>query len=98
MTVTPDHLRALLAASLVAWRVPGDARRVDDFVTVRACEQDIRVARAAPGLPFRYTVTVGMRTRHASSVAGLLRVVRGIVDPEYQPVRLRIAPSPIVAS
>jgi hypothetical protein len=98
VTVTPDHLQALLAASLVAWRVPGNARRQDDAVIVSAREQDIRVARAASGLPFRYTVTVGTRTRHASSVAGLLRVIRGLVDPEYQPVRLRIAPSPIVAS
>ena len=98
MTVTPDHLLALLAASLAAWRVAGDARREDDEVIVRAREQDIRVARAAPDLPFRYTVTVGTRTRHASSVAGLLRVIRGLVDPEYRPVRLRIAPSPIVTS
>jgi hypothetical protein len=96
--VTPEHLRALLAASLEAWRVPGDVRRLDDAVIVTACGQDIRIARASRGLPFRYAVTLATRTRHASSVAGLLRVIRGLVDPEYRPVRLRIAPSPIVAS
>src|SRR5262249_28070935 len=96
--VTPERLHVLLATSLVAWRVPGDVRRQDDAVIVRACGQDIRVARAAPGLPFRYAVTLATRTRHASSVAGLLRVIRGMVNPEYRPVRLRIAPSPIVAS
>jgi hypothetical protein len=96
--VTLDHLHALLAASLAAWRVPAETRRRDDAVQVLACGQDIRVARAAVGLPFRYTITVGARTRHASSIAGLLRVVRGAVDPEHRPVRLRIATAPIVAS
>jgi hypothetical protein len=93
-----DRVQALLAESLLAWRVNGEVRRDADAVLVLANDQAICVARAAPGLPFRYTVTVRERARHASSVAGLLRIMRGLVDPAYQPNRLRIAPTPIVAS
>ena len=93
-----DHVQALLGASLAAWRVDGEVRRDADAVLVIVGDATVRVERAAPGLPFRYMVALGGRSRAATSVAGLLRTVRGAVDPAYQPVRLRIAPTPLAAS
>jgi hypothetical protein len=36
----------------------------------------------------------GERTRGVTSVSGLLRRLRAVVDPDHRPVRLRIAPLP----
>jgi hypothetical protein len=93
-----DRVQALLVESLVAWRVGGEVRRAADALVVVANGEVLRVERAAPGLPFRYTLTRDGRARHATSVAGLLRAVRGVIDPGYQPIRLRIAPTPLTAS
>ena len=41
-------------------------------------------------------VAEGERTRGVTSIAGLLRAVRAAVDPGYRPVRLRIAPLPLL--
>ena len=41
-------------------------------------------------------VTEGERTRGVTSIAGLLRTVRAAVDPGYRPIRLRIAPLPLL--
>jgi len=37
------------------------------------------------------------RDRGVTSIAGLLRMVRRIVDPDHQTSRLRIAPSRLVS-
>jgi hypothetical protein len=58
----------------------------------------LRISRAPADLPFRWMVGEGERTRGATSIAGLLRNVRAAVDPDYRPVRLRIAPLPLVPS
>jgi hypothetical protein len=84
----------LLAASLAAWRVAGRVERDADRITVTAGEHTLLVARGAP--PFRWTVTLDGRERGVTSIAGLLRLVRRIVDPDHQGSRLRIAPSPLV--
>jgi len=84
----------LLAASLLAWRVAGRVERESDRITLTAGEDTLVVARGTP--PFRWTVTLGGRERGVTSVAGLLRLVRRVVDPDHQPSRLRIAPSPLV--
>jgi hypothetical protein len=89
-----DRVQALLAECLTAWRVSGEVRRDGDAVLLAACGEVLRVEPAAPGLPFRYTLTRDGRARHATSVVGLLRTVRGVIDPGYQPVRLRVAPTP----
>jgi hypothetical protein len=94
---TPDTLglvHRLLAASLVAWHIAGRAERDGDRITRTAGDETLLVARGAP--PFRWTVTLAGRARGVTSIAGLLRVVRRVVDPDHQASRLRIAPSPLV--
>ena len=59
-------------------------------------EKSIRVARAPAGLPFRFAVTIGERERMATGVAGVLRLVRGAVDPDHAGVRLRVGRLPTV--
>ena len=89
----------LLVQSLRAWRVRGEvSREADGVLLVAAGEKRLRVSRAPADLPFRWMVGEGERTRGATSIAGLLRNVRAAVDPGYRPVRLRIAPLPLVPS
>jgi hypothetical protein len=84
----------LLVASLVAWRVNGRVARAGDRITLTAGEHTLLVGRGAP--PFRWTVTLAGRERGVTSIAGLLRTVRRVVDPDHQASRLRIAPLPLV--
>ena len=93
---TVDLVHRLLAASLVAWRVAGRVEREADRITLTAGEDTLLIARGSP--PFRWTVTMAGRERGVTSIAGLLRTVRRVVDPEHQASRLRIAPSRLVAS
>lgn len=89
-----DKLCGLLDASLAAWRIAGKARRDEaGAIIVNAAGKSIRIAAAAPGTPFRWTVTTPDRTRGAASVVGVLRAVRSAIDPQYSPMRLRVAPS-----
>jgi hypothetical protein len=46
-------------------------------------------------MPFRWVITHLERKRTAASVSGVLRNTRQILAPDYQPLRLRIAPQPI---
>jgi hypothetical protein len=91
---TVGLVHRLLTASLAAWRVDGRVERSDDRVTVTTGDDTLLIARGAP--PFRWTVTLAGRTRGVTSVAGLLRTVRRVTDPDHQASRLRIAPSPLV--
>jgi hypothetical protein len=84
----------LLAASLAAWKVAGRVERDADRIALTAGDETLLVARGAP--PFRWTVTLAGRDRGVTSIAGLLRLVRRVVDPDHQPSRLRIAPSRLV--
>ena len=88
----------LLRQSLAAWRVGGEVQRdADGAVALTAASRELRVTRAAPGVPFRWMLAEGERMRGVTSIVGLLRTVRATVDPGYRPARLRIAPSPLVA-
>ena len=91
---TAALVHRLLAASLMAWRVAGRVERESDRITLTAGDDTLVVARGTP--PFRWSVTLAGRERGVTSVAGLLRLVRRVVDPDHQPSRLRIAPSPLV--
>jgi len=85
----------LLVAGLRAWRVDGSVTRAPDgTLELTARGATLRVSRAS--LPFRWMVTFGVRSRGVTSVAGLLRTVRRVVDPDHQSNRLRIAPAPLV--
>ena len=95
----PDNVQELLAQSLLAWRVVGEVRREPDgALLVTAGEKRLRVSRASGDLPFRWMVSEGERTRGVASIAGLLRSVRAAVDPGYRPIRLRLAPLPLLPS
>ena len=95
-TETIELVHRLLAASLAAWQVAGHVERNADRITLTAGEQTLLIARGAP--PFRWTVTLAGRTRGVSSIAGLLRTVRRVIDPDHQASQLRIVPSPLVTS
>jgi hypothetical protein len=84
----------LLAASLAAWHVVGRVERDGSRITLTAGDEILLIARGAP--PFRWTVTLAGRERGVTSIAGLLRMVRRVVDPDHQASRLRIAPSRLV--
>ena len=97
--VLDEAVFELLVQSLRAWHVSGDvAREADGALLVTAGEKRLRISRAPADLPFRWMVAEGERTRGVLSIAGLLRTLRATVDPGYRPVRLRIAPLPLVPS
>ena len=91
---TVELVHRLLMASLDAWQVAGRVERDDDRLTLTAGGHTLLVARGAP--PFRWTVTFSGRDRGVTSIAGLLRLVRRVLDPDHQASRLRIAPAPLL--
>ena len=93
----PDHVCELLVQSLAAWRVTGEVRReTDGTLLLLAGDKRFGVSRATGEVPFRWIVCESERTRGATSIAGLLRTLRAAVDPDYRPIRLRLAPLPLV--
>ena len=92
---TVGLVHRLLMASLVAWKVTGHIERDGNRITLVAGAEPLLIARGAP--PFRWTVTMAGRERGVTSIAGLLRLVRRVVDPDHQASRLRIAPSRLVS-
>jgi hypothetical protein len=88
----------LLRASLAQWGADVSvALAKDGKISILWTDADILIARAPSELPFRWVVDVGGRQRAASSVTGLLRIVRGTIAPAWRPGRARIAPLPPVA-
>ena len=86
-------LARLLASSLALWKRSGTVRcDAGGGILVEIEGHVARIARAAPGVPFRWAITVDGRERVASSVNGLLRVLRSSLDPVFRPSRVRIAP------
>ena len=86
----------LLTASLLAWKVAGRVERDAERITLTAGDETLLVARGTP--PFRWSVTLAGRERGVTSIAGLLRTVRRVVDPDHQASQLRIAASRLVPS
>ena len=94
-----DLVHQLLVQSLAAWKATGQAQReADGSVLVTAGDKRLCISRAPSDLPCRWMVDDGARTRGATGIAGLLRIVRTAVDPDYRAVRLRIAPLPLLPS
>ena len=105
----PDSLAELLRAALEAWGVQGLVVRDKDgalFISVDVSsaaeqgerEKSIRIACAPAGLPFRFALAVGGRERMATGVAGVLRLVRAAIDPDYEAQRLRVGRQPAVTA
>lgn len=90
------RVERLVARSLVVWRVPGRVAQEDGAIVVASLGRSLRIARAAPDLPFRWLVTVDGRARPAVSVIAVLRQVRLALDPGYAKVRVHIAPMPVL--
>lgn len=88
-----EALLALVASSLAMWGRSGSARQDEaGNIIVESEAHVVRIARTAPGVPFRWSLTIDGRERVASSVTGLLRVLRSSLDPDFRPSRVRIAP------
>lgn len=88
---------ALLQSSLALWQRSGSVRRgATGAIIVETDKHVAQIIRAAPGVPFRWSINVDGRDRVASSVTGLLRVLRIGLDPDFRPGRVRIAPIEIV--
>ena len=99
MSEAGELVRELLVQSLAAWRVAGSvAHAVDGALVIAGARKAIRIERAPPHLPFRWTVTVDGRKRGAISLVAVLRQVREALDPGYAANRVRIALAPLVPS
>ena len=91
--MTDEKLLALLRTSLALWKVDATIATRDDDSLLLTLDDDSRVSvgRAPAGIPFRWMVTTPAgRDRPASSVAGLLRVLRSTLDPSWRPGRARV--------
>jgi hypothetical protein len=90
-------LARLLTSSLVLWKRRGTVRyEKSGTIIVEADRHVARIARAAPGIPFRWSITIDGRERVAGSINGLLRMLRASLDPNFRPSRVRIAPIEIM--
>jgi hypothetical protein len=88
-----DALLGLLIASLDAWRFEGRVQsEADDTIIVITPDVALRIKTAPPDMPFRWIVSSSDRQQVATSVAGVLRVVRRRLDPDFASVRIKIAP------
>lgn len=86
-------LARLLASSLTLWKRHGSVRHeTSGAIVVEADGHVAHIVRAAPGIPFRWSITIDGRERVAGSVSGLLRMLRSSLDPDFRPSRARIAP------
>jgi hypothetical protein len=102
MSRADDRLADLLAESLRLWRVPARVTRpADGVLLIESLGAGVRIGRAEPGLPFRWTVAVieagaKVRERPALSVIAVLRQVRQALDPGYARLRLRVVAPPVL--
>lgn len=86
-------LLALVEESLALWRCPGTVHREPTgAIVVKTAEHHVHIDRAEANQPFRWLVVADGRRRVASSVTGLLRVLRLGLDADFLPSRARIAP------
>jgi hypothetical protein len=91
-----DTMAELLAQSLAAWTTDGTIERPGAGIFVVHANQDqIRIERAPPGLPFRWMVSTAGRRRGAMSLVGVLRQTRAALDPDHRGDRVRIALAPL---
>jgi hypothetical protein len=88
----------LLAASLSAWGLAGDARCTPDgAIAIDQTNNNttIRVEARPRDAMFRWTVTIDGRTRPAISLSAVLRQVRTALDPDYAATRVRVSIAPL---
>jgi len=85
--------RELLAASLAAWRLAGEATCTDDGAILidRTGSARLRIEPTPDDPTFRWMVTVDGRRRPAFSLLAVLRRVRAALDPDYAATRVRVS-------
>ena len=97
MSEISDLARELLAQSLAAWALSGRVCAQSNGAILVCCKgMEIRIEAAAPGVPFRWMLSVDGRKRGALSLPAVLRQVRAALDPGYAMSRVRIAALPPV--
>jgi hypothetical protein len=98
---TDARVLALLRASLAVWKIDAALATEPDgrWRLSLATGGHVHVSRAPEGIPFRWMVTTPAgRERPASSVTGLLRVLRSTLDPDWRTGRARIVPLMVPAT
>jgi hypothetical protein len=93
-----DLVHELITQSLAAWHVAGTVELTDDRAVVIEVKSKIRIEPAQAGSVFRWTITIGGRTRPAISLLAVLRQVRRALDPGYAACRVRVALLPVAPS
>lgn len=91
-----SEVAALLTESLRVWRIAGTVYEDGDAAVIEADATRLRVRAAPSGHFFRWIVDTGTRERGATGIPGLLRTVRGLLDPDYAASRLQIAARPVL--
>ena len=91
-----NEIAALLGESLRAWRLAGSVREEEGAAIIECGETRLRVTPAPPDHFFRWIVHTGTRERGFTGIPGLLRGVRGLLDPDYEASRLQIAARPVL--
>jgi hypothetical protein len=91
---TDTAVAVLVRTSLAVWGVDAEVKVSAGALAVVSGTEVITIARAPSELPFRWIITHAGRERAASSVTGLLRVLRLALEPGYRPGRARIATLP----
>jgi hypothetical protein len=89
------HVLRLIRASLAFWRIGATVESASDggWRIVTDEGSALRIGRAPAEIPFRWlVVTAQGRERPASSVTGLLRVLRSTLDPDWRSGRARVVP------
>jgi hypothetical protein len=89
----------LVAASLAAWGLAGDATCTPDGAIVierTGNDRNVRIEPMPHDPVFRWMVTVDGRKRPASSLLAVLRHVRAALDPDYAAARVRVSIAPLL--
>jgi hypothetical protein len=83
----------LVAASLAAWRLAGEATCTHDgaIMIERTGNTRLRIESKPNDPNFRWLVTVDGRQRPAVSLLAVLRQVRAALDPDYAATRVRVS-------
>jgi hypothetical protein len=88
----------LVAESLAAWGLAGEARCTDDGAIVierTAGNTSLRIEPLPGDAMFRWMITIDGHRRPAISLAAVLRQVRSALDPEFAATRVRVAVAPL---
>lgn len=92
---TEGKLLDLIRASIALWQIGATVSSQADGTLLITLDDGtgVSVGRAPAGIPFRWMVTTPTgRERPASSITGLLRVLRSTLDADWRAGRARVVP------